>query len=79
MLILDGSNSLKHMATTGGRVVGDTRIFNSDYFLSCEYVNMFMNKVKLRQAQAKPDLPNSDQEESSDDDEPASGKPSLAN
>ena len=70
MLVLDGNNSLKRMATSAGRMVGDARMFNSDYFLSRDYVNMFANEVKSRQAQAKPDLPESDQGDSGDDDTP---------
>lgn len=67
MLVLDGNNSLKRMGTTGGRMVGDTRMFESDYFLSRDYVNTFASEVKSRQEQAKPDLPDSDHDDSGDE------------
>ncbi|KAI1782756.1 hypothetical protein LXA43DRAFT_904908 [Ganoderma leucocontextum] len=67
MLVLDGNNSLKRMGVSGGRMVGDTRVYESEYFLSRDYVNMFANEVKSRQAQAKPDLPDSDHEDSGDE------------
>ncbi|PIL29500.1 hypothetical protein GSI_08308 [Ganoderma sinense ZZ0214-1] len=67
MLVLDGNNSLKRMATTGGRTVGDTRLFESDYFLARDYVNTFAKEVKSRQEQRKPDLPESDHDDSGDE------------
>lgn len=71
MIVLDGNNSLKRMAMTGGRTVGDVRAFDSDYYLSREFVNQYANEVRSRQVQAKSDiLPDSDQDE--DDDEAAS-------
>ncbi|KAI1782519.1 hypothetical protein LXA43DRAFT_977529 [Ganoderma leucocontextum] len=55
------------VGTISGRVAGDTRMFDSDYFLSREYVNGFADEVKSRQAQAKPDLPDSDPDDSGDE------------
>ena len=63
MLVLDGNNSLKRMATRSGRTAGDTRLFDSDYFLPREFVDEFSNEVKSRQVQAKPGAPDSDEEE----------------
>lgn len=64
-------------------MVGNTCIFDSGYFLLCDYVNMFVNKVKSCQVQAKPDLPDSDQEEGGDNDTPkqlaTSGYPTDTN
>ena len=53
---MDGNNSLKRLATRGDRVAGDVRQFNSNYYLSREFVDSFANEVKSRQTQAKPDL-----------------------
>jgi hypothetical protein len=39
MIVFDGNNSLSRMAPLGGRQVGDTRIFNSDYYLEPDYIN----------------------------------------
>ena len=71
MIVLNSNNSLKCMAMTGGRTVGDVCIFDSDYYLSREFVNQYANEVRSRQVQAKPDiLLDSDQDE--DDDEAGS-------
>ncbi|THU95263.1 hypothetical protein K435DRAFT_819798 [Dendrothele bispora CBS 962.96] len=49
MWVCDGNNSLRRIATVGGRRTGDTRIFrDSDYFLSHEFVDKFANEVKSR-------------------------------
>lgn len=48
MIVMDGNNSLKRMATTGNRQVGDTRMFSSDYILPRTYVDSFANEVKSR-------------------------------
>ena len=63
MIVLDGNNSLKRMALTGGRVAGDVRVFDSDYYLPRNFVNEYAHEVRSRQAQAKPELlPDSDQD-----------------
>ncbi|KAI0349439.1 hypothetical protein OH77DRAFT_1507473 [Trametes cingulata] len=57
IICLDGNNSLKRMAPTGGRANGDPRVFDSDYILPREFVNQFAHEVKSRQQQKKPDVP----------------------
>ena len=56
LIAMDGNNSLKRLATRGDRVAGDIRQFNSNYYLSREFVDSFANEVKSRQTQGKPDL-----------------------
>ena len=56
MIVLDGNNSLKRMAMTGGRTIGDVRVYDSDYYLAREFVNDYANEVRSRQVQAKPDI-----------------------
>jgi hypothetical protein len=34
------------MAPLGGRKVGDMCMFDSDFFLSCDYVNLFADEAK---------------------------------
>ena len=51
MLVVDGNNSLKRLATPKSRQVGDTRVFSNDLFLPREFVDAFANEVKSRQAQ----------------------------
>ncbi|KAF9490629.1 hypothetical protein BDN71DRAFT_1511118 [Pleurotus eryngii] len=42
MLVLDGNNSLKHIACIGQREVADSRVYmGSDYFLSPDFVDTF--------------------------------------
>jgi hypothetical protein len=50
MIVFDGNNSLSRMAPLGGRKVGDTRMFDSDFFLSRDYVNLFSDEVSSSQA-----------------------------
>jgi Kyakuja-Dileera-Zisupton transposase len=46
MLAFDGNNSLKRVATTGDRAIGDDRIFeDSDYFLPQKFVDQFAEEV----------------------------------
>ncbi|CDO75653.1 hypothetical protein BN946_scf184941.g6 [Trametes cinnabarina] len=53
IICMDGNNSLKRMGTSGKRSVGDTRSFESDYFLPREFVDQFANEVKSHQTQPK--------------------------
>ncbi|KAG2347642.1 hypothetical protein BDR05DRAFT_974112 [Suillus weaverae] len=49
MYVMDGGNSAKCMATIGDRQCGDTRIYaESDYLLSCTFVDGFANEVQSR-------------------------------
>ncbi|KAG1869941.1 hypothetical protein F4604DRAFT_1926724 [Suillus subluteus] len=41
MIVFDGNNSLSRMAPLGGRQVGDTRLFKSDYYLERDYIDTF--------------------------------------
>lgn len=46
MGVVDGNNSLKCMATTGGRMQASNQIFeDSDYYLSEAFVNKYANEV----------------------------------
>jgi hypothetical protein len=49
MIAMDGNNSLKRIAQIGNRAIGDIRVFDSDYFLSRNFVDGFVNEVKGRQ------------------------------
>jgi hypothetical protein len=46
MIAMDGNNSLKRIARVGNRAVGDVRVFDSDYFLSRDFVDEFADEVK---------------------------------
>ena len=48
---MDGNNSLKRVATSASRSVGDTRTFDSDYYIPRAVVEKFAGEVKPRQAQ----------------------------
>ena len=43
---MDGNNSLKQIARVGNQAIGDIRVFDSDYFLSCNFVDGFANEIK---------------------------------
>ncbi|KIY47446.1 hypothetical protein FISHEDRAFT_45344, partial [Fistulina hepatica ATCC 64428] len=47
MLVMDGNNSLKRIAGLRGRTTGDCRTFDSDYFISEEFVNSFAHEPLL--------------------------------
>ncbi len=54
---MDGNNSLKRVATSGGRQAGDVRVYeDGDYFLPRDFVDSFAGEVKSRQSPRKPDL-----------------------
>ena len=57
MFCMDGNNSLKRVAVSGTRTVGDTRTFTSDYFIPQAEVNRFAGEVKARQAQPHVEVP----------------------
>ncbi|KAI1782537.1 hypothetical protein LXA43DRAFT_1103887 [Ganoderma leucocontextum] len=85
MVVMDGNNSLKRFAPVGNRDVGDTRIFESDYWLSMEFVNTFAGEVKARQLQphvAVPEAEDDDAETEWEDDngegDPTDGAPDSA-
>lgn len=46
MIAMDGNNSLKRIAHVGNRAIGDIRVFDSDHFLSRDFVDGFANEVK---------------------------------
>ncbi|KAF8170782.1 hypothetical protein BJ912DRAFT_860927 [Pholiota molesta] len=48
LFAMDGNNSLKRIHTIGSRSIADQRAFDSDYFLSPDYVDGFANDVKRR-------------------------------
>ncbi|OSD07636.1 hypothetical protein PYCCODRAFT_1359298 [Trametes coccinea BRFM310] len=54
---MDGNSSLKRLATSGKRSVGDTRSFDSDYRLARAFVDGFAHEVKARRAQAGASVP----------------------
>ena len=41
LIAMDGNNSLKRLLVAGGRVAADTRVLDSDYFISRSYVDRF--------------------------------------
>ena len=49
MFAMDGNNSLKRIRQVGSRAIADHQVFESDYFLSQEYVNKFANEVKRKE------------------------------
>ena len=55
MFAMDGNNSLKRIRQVGSGAIADHRVFDSDYFLSHEYVNKFADEVK-RKAPTENDL-----------------------
>src|ERR1700734_1915802 len=48
MFAMDGNNSLKRIRQVGSHAIADHRVFESDYFLSQEYVNEFADEVKRK-------------------------------
>ncbi|KAG2029491.1 hypothetical protein BDR03DRAFT_936832 [Suillus americanus] len=44
MIVFDGNNSLSRMAPLGGREVGDTRKFHSDYYLEPDYIDVYVSQ-----------------------------------
>ena len=46
MFAMDGNNSLKRIRQVGSHSIADHHVFESDYFLSHEYVNEFADEVK---------------------------------
>jgi hypothetical protein len=48
MFAMDGNNSLKRIRQVGSHAIADHRVFESDYFLSHEYVNKFADEVKRK-------------------------------
>ncbi|KAI9060960.1 hypothetical protein FKP32DRAFT_1678555 [Trametes sanguinea] len=89
LICMDGNNSLKRLATTGKRSTGDTRSFDSDYYLPREFVDRYAHEVKARQKQPHANVPRrgdrsddeGDDESDADDDaangggDPTDGKP----
>lgn len=73
MWVIDGNNSLKRIKGIGDRRVSDTRSFESDYFLSTEFVDHYAEEVTPR-----PKLTGSDSDNEDDDDhttDPTDGNP----
>ena len=56
MLCFDGNNSLKRLASTEEKREGDTREYESDYYLPRSEVDRYAHEVKGRQHLPKPDL-----------------------
>ncbi|KAG6823553.1 hypothetical protein H0H92_009819, partial [Tricholoma furcatifolium] len=50
LVVLDGNNSLKRIKGIGTRKIADERKFESDYFLSPDFVDQYANEVKARPA-----------------------------
>ncbi|KAJ7575837.1 hypothetical protein C8J56DRAFT_1007569 [Mycena floridula] len=74
--VVDGNNSLKQMKVHGGRrAAADLRKFNSDYFLSPEYVDQFANEVKSRSAPS--DETSDDEPDGEATGDPTDGAPDL--
>jgi hypothetical protein len=49
MIAIDGNNSLKRVRQVGNHTIADKRVFeDSDYFISQEYVNQFVDEVKAQ-------------------------------
>ncbi|KAG2361657.1 hypothetical protein BDR07DRAFT_1451498 [Suillus spraguei] len=44
MIVFDGNNSLSRMVPLGGREVGDTRKFHSDYYLEPDYIDVYVSQ-----------------------------------
>ncbi|KAI0704566.1 hypothetical protein C8Q76DRAFT_631002 [Earliella scabrosa] len=78
---MDGNTSLKRARLARGRKIGDQRVFESDYFLTTEYVNRFANEVRARpQTTAKSGDKDKDTTEISDEEEdgdPTDGSPDI--
>ena len=53
-MVIDGNNSLKRMRQVGNREVADTRVLESDYFLTSEFVDQYKNEVKRSKRRALP-------------------------
>jgi hypothetical protein len=75
LLAQDGNNSVKRAATAG---TADPRVFNSDYFLSREQVDLYKDEVKSRDAKAtvkrrRPENDPVDDQDASEDDAPWAG------
>ncbi|KAG0703209.1 hypothetical protein DFH29DRAFT_998662 [Suillus ampliporus] len=45
MIVFDGNNSLSQMASLGGHKFGNMCIFDSDFFLFHDYINLFTDEV----------------------------------
>ncbi|KAI1782046.1 hypothetical protein LXA43DRAFT_977781 [Ganoderma leucocontextum] len=78
MVVMDGNNSLKRFAPVGNRDIGDTRTYQSDYWLPTDFVDKFANEVKARQPQphvAVPDVTNDDADSDWEDDDSGEGDP----
>ena len=55
MLVLNGNNSLKQVATIGDRISSDIRVFeDSDYFLSNRFVDQYTGEVHRPSVVNKP-------------------------
>ncbi|KAG1737020.1 hypothetical protein EDB19DRAFT_1829738 [Suillus lakei] len=46
MIVFDGNNLLSRMAPLGGREVGNTRKFHSDYYLEPHYIDIYWDEDK---------------------------------
>ncbi|CDO74426.1 hypothetical protein BN946_scf184764.g2 [Trametes cinnabarina] len=67
IVVMDGNNSLKRMAPSGTRKIGDARVFDeSDYFLPTEYVEQFAHEVRGRQLGERPEVPVRDADNNED-------------
>jgi hypothetical protein len=54
MFAMDGNNSLKRIRQVGSRAIADHRVFESDYFLSHQYVNKYADEVKRKAPTSSP-------------------------
>jgi hypothetical protein len=60
MIVFDGNNSLSRMVPLGGHKVGDMHTFDSDFFLSHDYINLFADEVLSSQAPSSQALAHQD-------------------
>ncbi|GBE78667.1 hypothetical protein SCP_0115580 [Sparassis crispa] len=80
MFCMDGNNLLKWIAQVGNHIRGDTRVFvNSDYYLSQEFVDKYVDEVPPRQTSSTPsngdDLEEHGQEDDINCGDPEGGDP----
>ncbi len=68
MIVMDGNNSLKRVAPFRNRKVGDTRTFDSNYYIPSEIVEKYANEVKSRQTQPHVNVPDTTDNDAASDD-----------
>ena len=71
---MDDNNLLKCFAPIGNRNVGDVHTFESDYWLSMEFINKFAGKVKGHQGQPHVTVPEVEENDADSEWEDENGK-----